>query len=63
MKQTPHIYIIGNQPRFETTVVKHEGGQRTRVVLLPRFYENGELVLINPVTLQVKCVRIDCQWE
>jgi len=63
MAHTPHVYFIGNQPRFETTVVKQEDGQKTRVILLPKFVETGEVILLNPVTLAVKSVRIDCDWE
>ncbi|KAG8787350.1 hypothetical protein FRC20_011724 [Serendipita sp. 405] len=59
---TPHVYFIGNQPRFETTIVEHEEGQRTRVILIPRFSDNGELVLVNPATFAVKCIRMGCQW-
>ncbi|KAG8808743.1 hypothetical protein FRC17_003801 [Serendipita sp. 399] len=62
MTSTPHVYFIGNQPQFETTIVEQEEGQKTRVILLPRFNDKGEIVLVNPVTLAVKCIRMDCQW-
>jgi DNA polymerase delta subunit 2 len=63
MAHTPHIYCIGNQPRFETAMVQQENGQRTRVILLPKFCESGDVILVNPVTLDVKLVRMDCSWE
>jgi DNA polymerase delta subunit 2 len=47
------LYIIGNQPRFETSVV-HLEGNVTRVVLLPKFSETGQVVLVNQGTLEVK---------
>jgi DNA polymerase delta subunit 2 len=63
MAQTPHVYFIGNQPRFETTVVEQDDGQRTRVILLPKFIDSGEVILLNPVTLAVKSVQMDCDWD
>lgn len=63
MSRTPHIYCIGNQPRFETAMVQQEDGQRTRVILVPRFCDSGDVVLVNHVTLEVKSVRIDCSWD
>lgn len=44
-------------------MVQQENGQRTRVVLLPKFCESGDVILVNPVTLDVKSVRMDCCWE
>lgn len=57
------MYIIGNQPRFQTRMVTEEpdesgnGEKRCRVVLVPGFAETGVLVLVNLRTLGVKCVQ------
>lgn len=63
MTKAPHVFFVGNQPRFETAIVDHGGGSKTRVVLLPRFSDNGEVILVNPATLEVKAVRMDCLWN
>lgn len=61
--ETPDLYIIGNQPRFQTRVVSGEADEhgstskRCRVVLVPVFAETGVLVLVNLRTLAVKSVR------
>jgi len=59
--ETPALYIIGNQPRFQTKVVTGESDEskekRCRIVLVPGFAETGILVLVNLRTLGVKCVR------
>jgi len=61
--ETPDLYIIGNQPRFQTRMITGEpdesgsGEKRCRVVLVPVFAETGVLVLVNLRTLGVKCVR------
>eukprot|EP00842_Homolaphlyctis_polyrhiza_P000793 jgi/Hompol1/1714/HPOL_000253-RA len=60
----PHVFFVGNQHRFDTTVVQmpsSEGGGRkletTRVVLVPSFSETGILVLINLATIECKIVE------
>ncbi|KDQ59486.1 hypothetical protein JAAARDRAFT_174842 [Jaapia argillacea MUCL 33604] len=70
INETPDLYIIGNQPRFQTKMVSEKGkggigeggkgkgkGKRCRVVLVPGFAETGVLVLVNLRTLGVKSVR------
>ncbi|GAA5972676.1 hypothetical protein JCM11641_002969 [Rhodosporidiobolus odoratus] len=66
LKQAPHVYFIGNQPSFATrivssTVLDEEGEEqvrKVRVVLLPKFCETGEVVLVNTKTLETKVVRM-----
>jgi DNA polymerase delta subunit 2 len=60
--ETPDLYVIGNQPRFQTRLVKGEPDEsglekRCRVVLVPGFAETGVLVLVNLRTLGVKSIR------
>lgn len=64
MTRTPHVYFIGNQPRFETALtIQAEGGQRTRVILIPKYSETGQVVLFNPRSLDVKVISIGTGWE
>lgn len=65
LKETPDLYIVGNQPRFQTKIVAGEADEESnalgekicRVVLVPAFSESGVLVLVNLRTLGVKIVR------
>jgi len=57
MGECPHLFVVGNQPRFETAVVEGPEGQKVRVVALPRFRDTGELVLVDAETLDVEVVR------
>jgi DNA polymerase delta subunit 2 len=71
LTETPDIYVIGNQPRFQTRLVTEDEredvrsvrrlpGQRPkrcRIVLLPEFAKTGTMVLVNLRTLRVKNVR------
>lgn len=60
--RTPHLYFIGNQPRFESILLTHNVGQKTRVVLVPRFSETGQVVLVNPRNLDTRVVSIGTEW-
>ena len=59
IEECPHIFFVGNQPRFDTTVVDGPGGQQVRLVTIPRFHETGELVLVDSETLEVEVVKFD----
>jgi len=53
LSRCPHIYVVGNQPEFGTDVIEGDDGQRTRVILLPRYSQTGTLVVVNTVSLEV----------
>lgn len=63
LHETPDVYFIGNQPAFETRTVTsvNQAGkeQLTRVVLVPKFHETGQVVLVNTRTLDVKVVQFE----
>ena len=42
-----HVYFAGNMPEYESAVVKGEGGQRVRLVCVPRFASTGTVVLVD----------------
>ncbi|KAF0463392.1 DNA polymerase alpha/epsilon subunit B-domain-containing protein [Gigaspora margarita] len=47
MKQTPHVYFVGNQKEFATTIIKGPEQQSIRLISLPSFSETGNIVLVN----------------
>lgn len=59
MKESPHVYFVGNQPRFETTVIEGPQGQQVRLVALPKFKETGEVILMDLETLTPEVVKIE----
>ncbi|BGP21411.1 DNA polymerase delta subunit 2 [Rhodotorula toruloides] len=59
LKQTPHVYFFGNQPSFGTRLVESDDGKKVRIVLVPRFCESGEVILVNTATLEVKVQRFE----
>lgn len=58
----PHVYFVGNQGKFGTSVVEGPEGQRVRCVAVPKFAETGEVVLLDLETLDVEVVRFEV-WE
>lgn len=67
IQATPHFYVVGNQPKFQTRLVRSEGradgegandDTRCRVILLPKFSETGILVLVNLRTAETKPVQL-----
>ena len=59
VKECPHVYVVGDQPRFETGWVEGPQGQGVRLVAVPAFRETGEVVLVDLEDgLGVELVRI-----
>lgn len=57
VKDCPHVYLVGNQPKFKTTVIEGSNGQSVRLVAVPRFKETGELLLLDAETLEIEIVK------
>ncbi|KAK5448199.1 DNA polymerase delta small subunit Cdc1 [Exophiala xenobiotica] len=59
IEHCPHVFFVGNQPLFDTTVVDGPNDQQVRLITIPRFHETGELVLVDAETLEVELVKFD----
>lgn len=62
ISESPHLYVIGNQPEFKTKLIRERGDgeqevKKCRVVLLPSFRETGVVALVNLRDLSVRTVR------
>ncbi|RKF57674.1 DNA polymerase delta small subunit [Golovinomyces cichoracearum] len=53
----PHIFFVGSQPKFETSLIEGPDGQTVRLIAIPKFSETGELVLIDSETLETSIVK------
>ncbi|KAK5173591.1 DNA polymerase delta small subunit Cdc1 [Saxophila tyrrhenica] len=61
MEECPHLFFVGNQPKFETGLVEGPGGERVRVVAVPGYRETGEVVVVDLESdeLGVEVVRVE----
>lgn len=50
---------MGNQPRFETSVIEGANGQTVRLIAVPKFKETGEIVLLDAETLETEVVKFE----
>jgi DNA polymerase delta subunit 2 len=59
IEECPHVYFVGNQPRFDTTTIEGPAGQQVRIIAIPKFHETGQIVLLDTESLEVELVQID----
>lgn len=59
MKEAPHVYFVGNQPIFDTTVIEGPSGQAVRLIAVPKFKETGQVVILDMDTLDVETITIE----
>ncbi|KAJ2846311.1 DNA polymerase delta small subunit Cdc1, partial [Coemansia erecta] len=58
LHDTPHVYFVGNQSQFDSVVTRGPDGQSTRVVMIPRFADTNQIVLVNMRTLECSTLEI-----
>ncbi|KAL8714663.1 MAG: hypothetical protein Q9220_001612 [cf. Caloplaca sp. 1 TL-2023] len=59
IEECPHVYFVGNQPRYDTMVIEGPVGQAVRLICVPRFRETGEIVLLDTDTLEPEVIRFE----
>lgn len=59
IEECPHVYFVGNQPKFETTVIEGPAGQTVRLIAVPIFKETGEVVILDTDTLIPAIMRFE----
>lgn len=61
--ETPHVYIVGNQPNFETSLIelKRKNGDilPVRIIAVPEFNESNSCVLLDLDTLKCELVNFN----
>ncbi|CAD6503270.1 BgTH12-02937 [Blumeria graminis f. sp. triticale] len=58
LESCPHVFIVGSQPKFETTLIEGPEGQSVRLIAVPKFSETGEIVLVDTETLETSVIKI-----
>lgn len=60
---SPHLFVVGSQPRFETKVVAGPNDEVVRLIAVPRFDQSGQVILVDSETLEVERVCISLFGE
>ena len=55
LQQTPHVLVAGNQPYYDTALVRGRDGQLCRALCLPSFADTGCAVLIDVSSSELHC--------
>lgn len=63
LQATPDFVVVGNQKEFAVDTVEAEDGRRCTVVLVPRFVEAGEVVVVDLEKEGVEVVRFGAGGE
>ncbi len=58
VSKSPHLFVVGSQPKFETSVIGGPKGQEIRLIAVPRFDHTGEIILVDSETLEIERVVI-----
>lgn len=58
MNDCPHVYFVGCQPTFGTSIITGPEGQAVRLIAVPSFSESHEIVMLDTETLEVSRVKI-----
>ncbi|KAG8533128.1 uncharacterized protein KY384_001911 [Bacidia gigantensis] len=63
IEECPHVFFVGNQPRFETGLVEGPTGQIVRLIAVPKFKETGEVVLLDTETLEAEMLKFNIHGD
>jgi DNA polymerase delta subunit 2 len=58
MTECPHVYFVGNQPKFETNIIEGPDGQKVRLIAVPGFQETGQIIVMDLEDLLPEVVQI-----
>ncbi|CDS05496.1 hypothetical protein LRAMOSA08024 [Lichtheimia ramosa] len=56
--QSPHVFFVGNQSKFEHSLIEGADGQKIRVIMVPSFAKTGSIVLLNLSNLDCTEIQI-----
>ncbi|XP_038702275.1 DNA polymerase delta small subunit-like [Tripterygium wilfordii] len=63
IESCPHVYFVGNQDKFATSLLKGSEGQLVRLICIPKFCETGVAVVLNLKTLECHTLSFGTQFS
>ncbi|SCU97219.1 LAMI_0F09274g1_1 [Lachancea mirantina] len=58
LNKWPHVYVVGNQPKFQCKETNLAEDVKVKVISVPEFSKTGELVLFDTKTFEVEVMQI-----
>ncbi|KAI3471531.1 hypothetical protein Pfo_028181 [Paulownia fortunei] len=62
IEMCPHVYFVGNQDKYEASLIKGSDGQVVRLICIPRFAETGTAVVLNLRNLECHALSFGTQF-
>ncbi|KAL0383768.1 UNVERIFIED_CONTAM: DNA polymerase delta small subunit [Sesamum calycinum] len=62
IEKCPHVYFVGNQEKYESSLIKGSDGQVVRLICIPRFAETGTAVMLNLRNLECHALSFGTQF-
>ncbi|KAL6522390.1 DNA polymerase delta subunit 2 [Orobanche minor] len=62
VEKCPHVYFVGNQEKYETSLIEGSEGQVVRLICIPRFAETGTAVVLNLRNLECHTISFGTQF-
>ena len=59
LRECPHVFVAGDQPKFESSVIEGSQGQMVRMIAVPSFRETGEVVVMDLESLECEVVKFE----
>lgn len=59
LKESPHVFFVGNQPKFETSEIEGPHGETVRIVAVPSFRKTGQVIVMDLESLTPELVTIE----
>ncbi|KAL6523208.1 DNA polymerase delta subunit 2 [Orobanche gracilis] len=62
VEKCPHVYFVGNQEKYETSLIEGSEGQVVRLICIPTFAETGTAVVLNLRNLECHTISFGTQF-
>ncbi|CCH41647.1 DNA polymerase delta subunit 2 [Wickerhamomyces ciferrii] len=59
LTETPHVYFVGNQPKYETKMLQLDNTTKVKLIAIPTFSETGQFVILDTDTLESEVITLD----
>jgi len=62
LEESPHIFFVGNEDKFATSIVKGQKNEMIRIVMIPRFSDSKTIILVDTDSLDIHPITFS-SWD